>query len=455
MTAAMWMIALWAVLIPSAALVTGWLQARRDIFLLFVYGQSLIYINVAPILASQDVNSAMQTRYAWVQAWVLALFQLPLVVVYGLVLRRRKRVQPVERTFRVSARRLVILIAACVIHGVAYFVIAAKYGLLYRRLSDQLATIQLSMSLVEFALYRSFIELGPFLVAAQLLLLRAAAPMSPRLRLMAWSGVIVTAALFFGYAIVNTRLVAMVTIAILFGVVSVTTRVRRISLIAVASTLIACVGGLYSIQVVNRVRSAFANGGSIFAVENFIPIGTGGDATPDDQYRWRLNGIDLIAMIADNVESQGPALGSAWVVPFVLSLDPIVRTPFSVDAKRAGFTTAKTWLMLRYAGVAKEDYYSCLLSDAYGNFTVYGFFLSAVIVGVVLAVATAALCWSPAPAALVFALFALTRILPFELGLESLLFGWFKLVPFVLAFLIIYPLRRIPGRSPAAMTPAV
>jgi hypothetical protein len=158
--------------------------------------------------------------------------------------------------------------------------------------------------------------------------------------------------------------------------------------------------------------------------------------------RWRMNGVDLIAIIADNVETQGPALGTAWAVPFVLSLDPIVRTPFTVQAKRANLTSAKSWLLLRYGGVAKTDYYSCMLTDAYGNFSIYGFLLAALVLGPIIAFATAALRWSAAPVGLVFAAFAITRVLPFEQGFESILFGWYKLVPFILMALAFYPLRR-------------
>ena len=98
--------------------------------------------------------------------------------------------------------------------------------------------------------------------------------------------------------------------------------------------------------------------------------------------------------------------------------------------------------MLRYSGVGKADYYSCMLTDVYGNFSIYGFLLPAIVLGVVLARATAALRWSAKPAAVVFAAFAITRVLPFEQGFESILFMWYKLVPFVLVALVFYPLRR-------------
>jgi hypothetical protein len=328
-----------------------------------------------------------------------------------------------------------------------YFVVGAKYGLLYRRIGEEVSSIQLSMNIVEFALYRAFIELGPFIIAVQFLLLRTQTDMSPRLRRWGWFGLTLTTLLFMGYAIVNTRLTALMILAILYALVNVTSDShRRLGLNAVLGTAVLAVAGLYALRVVVNVRLSVARGEGVFALQNFLPVATR-EGQLDDTLRWRLNGVDLIAIIADNVEAQGPALGTAWAVPFVLSLDPIIRTPFTVEAKRANLTSAKTWLLLRYGGVSKADYYSCMLSDAYGNFSVYGFLLAALALGPIIAVSTAALRWSAAPAGLVFAAFAITRALPFEQEFESILFGWYKLVPFVLFALAVYPLRRIHRTS--------
>jgi hypothetical protein len=442
MTLAMWLVTLWAALVPILALAFGQLELRRDTFFLLVYLQTLAYVDVAPILVTSEVNAATIARYTWIQTWALLLFQIPLVIIYSIMIRRRRRALPSERVFRVSSGRLALFVLGSSVFGVAYLIVATSYGLLYRRIGEDLAVIQLSMNLVEFAIYRAFIELGPFLMSVQLLLLRTQSDMAPRLRVWAWTGFLLTSALFMAFALVNSRLVAVMTLATMYGILNVTSRrTRRLSVGAILGTGVLLAGGLYAMRVVANVRLSFGSGGSIFALRNFLPVASS-EGQLDDTLRWRLNGVDLIAIIADNVEAQGPALGSAWAVPLVLSLDPIVRTPFTVAAKRANLTTAKSWLLLRYSGVSKTDYYSCMLSDVYGNFSIYGFLLPALMLGVVLAVATAALRWSAAPAAIVFAAFAITRVLPFEQEFESLLFGWYKLVPFVLVALLACPLRR-------------
>jgi len=348
MTATMWIVTLWAVMIPVFALALHVLELRRDTFFLLVYVQTLAYLDIAPLFASSDVNVATQNRYGWIQAWALVLFQLPLILTYILVLRRRRRALPVERHFRISSWRLGIFIIGNGAFGVVYFIVAAKYGLLYRRLGEELSSTQLSMGIVEFGLYRAFTELGPFLMAVQLVLLRARTEMSPRLRAWGWVGLVMTTLLYMGYAMINTRLTALMTLAILYAIVNVTSDSRRrLGFATVLGTTLLAVGGLYALRVVTNVRLSFSNGAGILALQNFLPVASH-EGQLDDTLRWRLNGVDLIAIIADNVEAQGPALGTAWAVPFVLSLDPIVRTPFTVEAKRANLTSAKTWLLLRY-----------------------------------------------------------------------------------------------------------
>jgi hypothetical protein len=287
MTATMWIVTLWATMIPIIALALRILEFRRDTFFLLIYVQTLAYVDIAPLFASTDVNVAMQDRYGWVQMWALLLFQIPLMLTYVYVLRRRRRILPTERQFHVSATRTTFFILGSALLGVFHFAVAAKYGLLYRRLGEELSSIQLSMNLVEFALYRSFVELGPFLIAAQLLLLRTQTDMSSRLRAWGLLGFAITMLLFMGFAIVNSRLTAVLTLATVYAIMNVTSNARRINVGAVVGTVLLAVGGLYVLQVVVNVRLSVSNGDGIFALQNFLPMATR-QGQLDDTLRWRM-----------------------------------------------------------------------------------------------------------------------------------------------------------------------
>ena len=450
----MWVVALGAVLAIGVALATGALQLRRDSFFLLFYLQSVAYLNIAPTLAAPDVNVALQERYVWIQSWAFVLFQLPLLLLYCTLIRRRARHAAATRSFVFSRWRLQLFIGGAMVLGVGYFVVAARYGVVYRRIGgEELAAAQLRMSLPELAVYRTFLELGTFISAALLLVLRLPSNISPAFQRIARVGFAGATFLWLAYAATNSRLSAAMTIAMLYAVMNVTARTgRKFDPQLVMGAVLVVVGVVYTMQVVSNIRLSYSTGGGLFALENFLPIGSQGGQL-DDTLRWRMNGIDLIAIIAENVETQGAAHGGAWAVPFVLSLDPIVRTPFTLAAKAAALTSAKSWLLLRYGGVSKTDYYSCMLSDAYGNFSIYGFLFAAAVSAFVLAIATGALSWSGSPAAICLGLFALTRILPFEQEFSTLLFGWLKLIPFVLLGVAFYPLRRNRQPAPAVVAP--
>src|SRR4051812_23395033 len=137
MTLAMWLITLWAALTPLIALAIGQLELRRDTFFLLVYLQALVYVDVAPIFASTDVNAATLNRYVWVQSWALALFQIPLVIIYVIMMRRRRRKLPAQRAFNLSPTRLTLFVVGSGAFGIAYFIVAAQNGLIYRRLGEE------------------------------------------------------------------------------------------------------------------------------------------------------------------------------------------------------------------------------------------------------------------------------------------------------------------------------
>ena len=437
-------IALGATLLVGGAVALGKLSIRRDGFFLLFYVQSLLYLDVAPAIAAADVSTATQEQYVWIQGWAFVLFQLPLLFAYLCALRQRRDAREhVDRSFRFSAARLQLLVGAITASGVGYFVVAVRNGLLYRRIGgEELAAAQLQMSTPEFAVYRVFLELGLFLCACLLVVLRLPAEMRPSSRATARAGFVVAAGLWLGYALVNSRLTAVLTIAALWTAMNaVDLRPRRFSprLLLGIPAMLFFAG--YAMQIVSNIREAHSTGGAMLALENFMPAPPT-QAQPDDELQWRMNGIDLIATISQNVEAQGAAHGRAWAVPLLLSLDPIVRTPFTIAAKRAALTTAKSWLLLEYGGVSKTDYYSCMLSDVYGNFSVYGFPIAGILLGIALGISTRALRRSSSPVAIVFALFVITRILPFEQEFETVLFGWYRLVPFVLLVVAIYPVRR-------------
>lgn len=449
----LWLAVLIAALLPCAALLSGMLRWPRDFFAAMLFAQAFMYLFLAPTAVAAELPQSSVSRYGYFLWWGLGLFVIPFLLAYRAILAGfERRWQSARIAYRVRTLPSIVFAAGSVVLGAGYLFVALNRNLLYRRLgSDGLATAQLDLSLLELAFYRGFMEFAPFLAIFSLVVLRVARPSQVWLRVLWRASLFFSGAVYGLHVLVNSRVWGVLFVTALAGLVLLTDReVRRIRPERGVLILLLGLIGLYQLQVTENVRERIASGGSALDPANLL-IGTR-SAVAEDGYTWRLNGVDLMALIADNVEAQGPALGRAWAVPLLLSLDPIVRTSATEQLKRAALTTSKSFLLLQYAGIAQMDYYSCMLSDAYGNFGVAGFLAVALALASICAFVSAGIRLAAGPAILVVSCFALSRVLPFEQEFSALLFGWLKLAPVVLAVILCNPLatpRTSTARRPA------
>lgn len=428
--------------LPVVLLIAGVLRFRRDVYWLAVYLQVLVYLFLAPNLATRELPGALVDRYQWLEWWVLALFAAPATLVYVLVTRRLARHGGTPRRFELAPVGSVLVVGLSLALAAGYLWVALDRDLLYRRLGwEGLAEAQLRLSLLELGVYRTFIELGPFLLAVQLLALRTSSRRDG-LRLLWTSGFLLTLLGYGLHVLVNTRLGTVLLVVLLGSIVVVTATgdllQRPERLLALGAVVLI---GFYGLRVVENVRVSIAAGGSALDPENLL-IGQGSAGGGEEAYYWRLNGVDLMALSADNLERQGPAYGALWAVPALLALDPIVRTSVTEQLKRATLTNAKTFMLLRYAGLALPDYYACMLTDVYGNFGRAGFPLAALVIGALAAFVGWGLGTAASPAMALLACFWAVRALPFEQEFVTLLTSWVKLLPVVLVVILARPLRR-------------
>jgi hypothetical protein len=428
--------------LPIVLLLTGVLRFRRDVFWLALYLQALVYLFLAPNLATRELPDGVIRRYQWLEWWLLGLFIVPATAIYTMLARRLGRHAGPPRRFELNPSGSALVAGLSLALAAGYLWVAFNRDLLYRRLGwEGLAEAQLQLSLVEFGFYRTFIELGPFLLAVQLLALRTTSR-GQGLRVLWTSSVVVTTLAFGLHVLVNSRLAAILLVVLVGSILVVTAtedllrRPERI-LALVAAVLV----GFYGLRVVENVRVSIAAGGSALDPQNLL-LGRDAAGGGEEAYYWRLNGVDLMALSADNLERQGPAHGALWAVPALLALDPVVRTSVTEQLKRATLTTAKTFMLLRYVGLALPDYYSCMLTDAYGNFGRAGFVLVAVVLGGLAAAVGWGLGASTSPAMAIVACFWAVRTLPFEQEFVTLLVSWVKLLPVVVLVVLARPLRR-------------
>jgi|GEM_PF-2111685 len=448
----LWVAALVAAGLPVAALALRLLDLRRDMVLLLIYAQVMAYMHVGPAVASAGLASDGMARYVHIAWWTVAVFDLPLIVC-SLYLARRWQRSTVAPVMDLRHGRTALFAVGCVLLGLGYLVIAVKNGLLYRRIGHvNLADRQLQMGLVDFAFYRTFIELGVFLILCCLVMLRRAPQAGRTTRRLLTGALGVTVGLYLSFALLNSRLSVLILVCSVFVVYQSTARKRfKVTARGLVTGAALALVALYMVRVVVNIRTAAVQGGPLFSLEALSPLGRPNVQSVSDPTAMRLNGVDAIAMIQPGMESFGAAKGTAWIVPFVLSLDPIVRTEQTVTLKRLAMTNAKSYLILRYTGLDLIDYYSCELTDVYGNFGYVGFFGAALLLSVLVAFVGTTLVGSASPARLVIAVFVLSRILPFEQEFATLLFAWIKLAPVVGVLLWLNPLRRPAPARPAPL----
>jgi hypothetical protein len=121
------------------------------------------------------------------------------------------------------------------------------------------------------------------------------------------------------------------------------------------------------------------------------------------------------------------------------------------EARRMKMTfdiAAKNYLMRKYTDLDQADYFSCMLSDAYGNFGVVGIALVGAVLGGVLGLAVRTLgrprySWAP-----VVALFFLSHVFQFEQEFVTATFLWVKKLPFLAAVLLVNPFVVRSGDPP-------
>jgi hypothetical protein len=150
-----------------------------------------------------------------------------------------------------------------------------------------------------------------------------------------------------------------------------------------------------------------------------------------------------MARLQRPLHEQGPALFRSWgqvtwlVWRFV---DPEGFDRYRLTRQ----TTAKSYLMREYLGIDVTDYFSCTVTDLYGNFKLPGLLIGALVLGGLFAWTTTTLAAPRGSTALVVAIFVLTQIVIFDQEAVFTFFGWIRKVPVLLIAVALRPFAEAP-----------
>jgi hypothetical protein len=480
--------------LPVWALVRRRLDLRRDLLFLAFYAQAFLYVQFGP----WDYMRRTRAAEAFASAYdVLAIASV--VLFNGLFLAaylfcRGDASEEHGAGFSVSPRTFTFVNAAFLGFAAGFWSIAIRSELVFRRIGNTIIPKQLTLKLFDFIVYRSYSE-GVWFLAC--VVFAGLVVGGARLSRLGIGLALANLASVYLYLVINSRIGLGLALGLLVALWGVLWRGERGYLPRLAA--VAGVAGLillYSTSTTERIRVGFGKTGDV-TWRAFLPglsleerraaakipgirrhprpseaetgeeeiLGGGSNigeavsgmllyrAAVETPLSLRLNGIDLMARMKSELESQGFAWGRAWDAPIALIYLPIVDPPEARRMKMSFDIAAKSYLMRRYTDIDQPDWFSCMLTDAYGNFGIPGIALVGLALGAAVGLSTRGLIrprWSVAP---VIALFFVSHLFQFEQEFVTAAFLWIKKLPFLAAVLVVNPFVVASGGVPASRQP--
>jgi hypothetical protein len=437
----------WAVSHGIAGLLTAaaagvwiwkWRTVGRHFFFLFFFSLTVTYLDVFPVLALHADSGILVGMgvgppaeivrdYAVVQLYCLCFFQLPLVLGY---FGRRLRSPRGSIVSNPGPSRVVAV--ASIAFSLLFVWVLVREGLLMARVSLDLTPVLVEMPSFKFVVYRLFQESGVFLIGILFFL----AHFGTGRRRLAWTAWGTAVAAYVIWAVFNSRwsLLLLLVCSLGFWLAARGDKIPSPRVFArIAASVV--LGAYLAMVVVNVRRMGFEGR---LSWRYFVPQGAG--AFGDEQSYMRLNGIDLMARLLPGIERKGPALGAAWrnVSWYVRRFtDPQGFDEFRLSRN----VTAKGYFIEKYLNWALDDYFSCTLTDLFGNFHVFGLVGGAILLATLFRFTASRFMAPRSGAELVLAVFVVVQAIVFDQEAMGLLFGWTKQLPILLAILALGPFR--------------
>jgi hypothetical protein len=418
-----------------------WRFVGRHFFFLFFFSLTVAYLDVFPVLSLHEYAGTVLVGlrvgppakivqdYAIVQLYCLCFFQFPLVLGYF-----GRRLRPTSGPIVSNPGRSRTVAIGSIVFSLLFLWVLFSQGLLMARVTLDLTTVVVEMPFFKFFVYRLFQESGVFLVGVLFFLAHFSGGATRRLLWAAW---VTTVGAYVTWAVFNSRWSLLLLVVCSLGFWLASRGDKAPSPRVFGRMAASVVLGAYLAMIVVNVRRMGFDGR--LSWRYLVPQGAG--ALGDEQSYMRLNGIDLMARLLPGIEREGPALGAAWgSVTWYLRrfTDPQGFNEFRLSRN----VTAKGYLMKRYLGWDDlDDYFSCSLTDLFGNFHAFGLLGGAVLLAMLFRFSASRLMAPRDGAALVLAVFVVTHSIVFDQEAVALLFGWTRQLPILLAILALRPFR--------------
>jgi hypothetical protein len=479
--------------LPVWALLKRRLDLRRDLLFLAFYAQAFLYVQYGPwdYMRRSSESAALGPAYDVLAILSLVLFNGLFLAAY---LFARGGGAAEGSGFSVKPRTFTFLNVALLGFAAGFWSIAIRSELVFRRIGNTIIPKQLTLRLFEFIVYRSYSE-GVWFLACVVFagLVVGGARLSALGRTLA----VANLASIYLYLVINSRVGLGLALGLLVGLWALLWRgsgayLPRLAITGASAALIL----LYSTSTTERIRVGFGQTGDV-TWRAFLPglsleerraaakipgihrrptpaagetaegaegeeeiIGGSSNigeavsgmllyrAAVETPLSLRLNGIDLMARMKPALEAEGYAWGKAWEAPIALIYLPILDPAEARRMKMSFDIAAKSYLLRKYTDIDTPDYFSSMLTDAYGNFGVAGIALVGLALGGIVGLSVRGITRPRHAYAPVLALFAVSHLFQFEQEFVTAMFLWIKKLPFLAAMLVVNPFvvrRDEPG----------
>lgn len=429
------------------------LELRRDCIFIAVLLQAVFYLFIAPsINASLGIHS--QSQYARLQLYVLMLFFVPLILFYRFLAQYARGEIPHER-LAVDPSKAWLFAGFLVTFEAVYLYTSFTNAMIFRRIGSLAAAEHIvTIDPISHFIIRSHDLIALPVVAYIVLVLsgqKLGIGMSKRTRYALVLASVVGGGGFFLTALVNSRLEMVLGTVLLVGAVIMSHREVKLNRSRILKATVVGMAVLYAAILVANVRWAVLRDEPLIAAWNPTyslseEISAG---TARAQWVNRIDCLDLMARMEPSLAQRGYEWGDAWKVPLVVSLGQYVAPNLAKRYKATGQTTAKAHLIKRHTGLGTVDYYSCAVTDAYGNFGPLGFIFTAFIVATLVAMVPIFVfrrIRGFTSASLLIGMVIAYHVLTFEQASIAYLIGWVRYVPILVVFLVLNPLKRQVNR---------
>jgi hypothetical protein len=246
-------------------------------------------------------------------------------------------------------------------------------------------------------------------------------------------------AVFGFYFLVNSRLYFAFLLVLIFSIYVY--KSESLPRRAILLLLFVCMTLFYSFKVVSNIRDSFHYNTGQLAWINFKPWHVYPEIAVKDSVIKRMDGIDLMAQISQNLSYENISLGKAWANPVFMLIAPAFYRSQVKEIKLQARTGAKNYLMEKLTSIKSADYYSCMLTDVYGNFWIFGFVLAAFVLARICSYVDNNLNKPRSSVAVVVSVYLMSIFLSFEQEFVGAFMNFVQLSPFLLLVLVVNPVR--------------